>query len=369
MTAWPAQAVQREGIGSRGFEPWWVWWGLVLLWWTIDAWISVSQIAAMRATAGEVTDWRSVVLQVFSSAYLWVPLTMLALWSSARFPLEREHLLERVSVHLGGTLFVAVFRGGAVALLNPWIGWYAVVPPAGELFMVSVRNNVLIYWLLVGVGHAVHYARAVRAQREQLAEAQLLVLKSQLQPHFLFNALNTVSALVRTDPAGAERTVERLSRLLRHSLESAATQEVSLREELAALEPYVEIEQTRFEDRLIVRTRVAADALDAAVPHLVLQPLVENAVRHGLSRRAQAGCIEIRAARLEDELLIAVTDNGAGLPAGFRLEEHRGVGLRNTQERLSQLYGRRQSLEVESTESGGTEVRLRIPYRTVETNR
>lgn len=318
----------------------------------------------MREAAGESVTWSDALIPSLVSAWLWIPLTMLALWMAARYPVERERWLLPVVMHILGALLVSVVRGAAVLVLNPWIGWYATIPPLAELFVTSLRNNVLIYWLLVGVGHGVHYARAVRAQREQLAQAQLHVLKSQLQPHFLFNALNTITAHIRTDPAAAERIVERLSQLLRNTLDSAAAQEVPLREELAALRPYLDIEQERFEERVAFHECVAPDTLEALVPHLLLQPLVENAVRHGLSRRAAGGAVHIAARRSGDSLEISVQDDGAGIPAGFRLQEHWGVGLRNTCSRLEQLYGAAHTFALTATDGGGAVARLSIPFRT-----
>jgi two-component sensor histidine kinase len=350
------------------FRPYAAWWGGVTLLWTIDGWITATQIHSMRVAGGAAAAWSDALRQAMVSAYLWVPLTMLALWSVARVPIERDRIILPVLVHMAGAAFVALVRALAVLLLNSWVQWYATVPPFGELYLVSLRNNLVIYWLLLGVGHAVYYARTTRLQRAQLAQAQLLVLKSQLQPHFLFNALNTISAHVRSNPAAAERVVERLSRFLRQSLDSADVHEVTLRQELENIEPYLEIEQLRFEERLNIRRDIASDVLDAVVPHLVLQPLVENAVRHGLSKRAAGGTVAICARREQNELLLEIRDDGAGLPAGFTLANDAGLGLSNTRSRLQQLYRQRYHMEVTSN-GGGTVVRLRLPLRMINGRR
>lgn len=344
---------------------------MVALWWTVDGLISAAQVHAMRTADGGVS-WPDVLVPTLASAYLWVPLTMFALWSAARLPIERGRVVAPVAAHAAAALLVSLVRAGAVVALNPLVGWYVALPPLPQLLATSLANNVIVYGLLVGVGHAVHYARTARAQQEQLARAQLLVLKSQLQPHFLFNALNTVSAYVREDPATAERIIERLGRLLRQTLASTDAQEVPLREELAALEPYLEIEEARFADRLCVRRAVEPDVLDAAVPHFVLQPLVENAIRHGIAPRAAAGTVEIAAWREGGALCLQVQDDGVGLPADFTVDRDGGVGLHNTRDRLAQLYGAPRagdgpgaSLDVGPAPGGGTRVRLRIPWRTM----
>lgn len=316
----------------------------------------------MQTAAGEAISWGEALVPAAASVYLWVPLTMFALWSAAQAPIGRRRIVVPAMVHVGAAGMVSLARAAAVLVLNGWVGWYAELPGLAELLATSLGNNMFIYWLLVGVGHAVYYARTARLQQEQLSEAQLHVLKSQLQPHFLFNALNTISAYVRTDPAMAERIVDRLARLLRETLASAATQEVSLREELAALEPYLEIEQARFEDRLTVHRSVEPTALDAAVPHFVLQPLVENAIRHGLAQRSAPGTIEIGAWRKGKDLYLSVRDDGQGLRPDFDGRRDWGVGLSNTQDRLAQLYGEDQAMQLTRAAGGGTAVLLRIPY-------
>src|SRR5262245_40790860 len=199
----------------------------------------------------------------------------------------------------------------------------------------------------------------------QLAQAQLQSLKMQLHPHFLFNTLHAISALMDDDVKAARRMIARLSELLRLTLENAGQQEFSLRQELDALERYLEIEQIRFQDRLTVRLAVAPETLDASVPNLILQPIVENAIRHGIAPRSSAGWIEIRAERREGMVELQVIDDGPGLqPAGEELRE--GIGLTNTRARLRQLYGDEHRIEIEDAAEGGLAVKLSIPYRQAE---
>ena len=192
----------------------------------------------------------------------------------------------------------------------------------------------------------------------QLAEARLSSLRTQLNPHFLFNTLNTVSALVERDPRGVRRMIARLSELLRYTMEGTGGQEVSLQEELRFLDGYLEIQRIRFQDRLEVEQDIAPNVLDALVPSLILQPLVENAIKHGLEPKLAGGEIKIRARLAEGDLVVEVIDNGAG----FNPRAKDGVGLANIRERLKILYGGKAQLVIEVPPQGGTAVAIHVPY-------
>jgi len=181
----------------------------------------------------------------------------------------------------------------------------------------------------------------------------------QINPHFLFNTLHAVSALVERDPGGVRRMIARLSELLRHTIESHATDEVPLRDELAFLRRYIEIMEIRFQGRLRVDRNIADDTQDALVPNLILQPIVENALEHGVNRAAGEGQIEIAARRDGERLVLTVRDNGPGLD----VQNASGVGLANTRARLEQLYGNRASLELRDAEGGGVLAQITLPYR------
>jgi LytS/YehU family sensor histidine kinase len=205
----------------------------------------------------------------------------------------------------------------------------------------------------------------LRASRleSQLAQARLEALRAQLNPHFLFNALHTIAMLVRREAnADALRGIVGLSQLLRQVLDRRAAPEVSLGEELALVEHFLAIEQLRYPDRLRVRIRVEPGVLEAQVPNLLLQPLVENAVRHGVGRRRDAGIVEIVARRRRDALALEVRDDGPGLPDGWRPEDGCGLGLANTRERLQRLYGARHRFEVRNDTNGGVQALVRIPF-------
>jgi sensor histidine kinase YesM len=186
----------------------------------------------------------------------------------------------------------------------------------------------------------------------------------QLNPHFLFNTLHTISALIHTDPGAADRMVAKLSELLRHVLDKTGAQEVPLRQELALVEKYVEIEKTRFQDRLRVDFDIETGVQDALVPCLVLQPLVENAIRHGAEQREDAGSVSIQARQNNGMLELSVSDNGPGLPEREVTPRREGIGLSNTRSRLSHLYGSNCRVDMENAPEGGLRVRLAIPWHT-----
>nr|WP_274622418.1 histidine kinase [Myxococcus fulvus] len=205
---------------------------------------------------------------------------------------------------------------------------------------------------------------AVRASQleAQLAQAQLQLLRSQLQPHFLFNTLHAISALMHRDVESADRMVGQLSELLRASLERDGRHEVPLSEELELLSPYLDIERTRFSDRLQVDVDVAEDARDALVPSLLLQPLVENAIRHGIAPRRGPGKVWVRVRRAGARLAVEVEDDGVGPPAG-RTELEEGIGLGATRARLERLHGAEQSVTWKARAPSGFLLSLSLPYR------
>jgi sensor histidine kinase YesM len=240
-----------------------------------------------------------------------------------------------------------------------------------------ILNHFLIFCGILAAGFAREYSRRFRAHEKaaaqmaaetaqlqtQLTEAKLSALNAQLNPHFLFNTLNAVSSLVERDPRGVRRMIARLSELLRYTLEGGTDHEVPLSQEISFLERYLEIMQVRFQGKLEIDMQIESEAHNAMVPSLILQPLVENAVKHGVDKITAAGKIGIRA-RLEGErLVLTVTDNGPG-PAKITRLDDAGVGLANTRQRLEQLYGNEHSLTLAEAPGGGTVARITIPYRT-----
>jgi len=206
--------------------------------------------------------------------------------------------------------------------------------------------------------------RQASALATELVRTRLEVLRMQLNPHFLFNTLHTITALIHERPEDADRIVARLSELLRVSLEQTDTLEVPLRQELSFLDRYLEIEQTRFQERLAVERQIESGLDNVLVPSLILQPLVENAIRHGVEPREDAGRVKIAARRLDGMLELKVSDNGPGLPEAEPAPRREGVGLSNTRSRLSHLYGANHRFELTPASGGGLEARLLIPCRT-----
>ena len=339
------------------------WWLFAFVWWTLNGVASAGQVVQMVGPGGERVTWGHALVTSLASAWLWVPLTMLALWLAHRYPLGRGRLLPRLGLHLLSVAVVVVVRAVAVLLLDPWVGWYATTPPPlPELLVTSAQNNVFLYSLVIGVAHAAHYATESRRRDEQLAEARLLTLKAQIQPHFLFNTLNTIALMVRESPADAERLITRLSELFRHALDGATVHEVPLSDELRFAGAYLEIEAARLEDRLRVEWEIDPAALGARVPHLILQPLVENAVRHGIAPRSAAGRLRVAARRENGVVRLDVEDDGVGL-AGGNGTAVAGVGLANVRARLAALYGPAGELALAPTPGGGVTATLVLPYR------
>jgi sensor histidine kinase YesM len=316
-----------------------------------------------------------------SGMYLCAALTPVILRLVRKFPIERKNWPRRVALHL---LFSMVFSVVELAIHSAILLWFGLLPSAPKsftgmfltLFSVAFQQNLVVYWLILGISRGVRFYLKYREREKQaelnaaelrteLARAQLSALKAQLQPHFLFNALNAVMVLVRQRKArDAEETLTRLSDLLRCVLEDVEAQEVPLRRELEYLQLYLSIEQVRFQDRLRIEISAGPDVLDAAVPHMGLQPIVENAIRHGIGRSSSAGRIEIGAALVNGSLEIRVRDDGPGLtpaPAGAA----HGIGLANTRARLYQLYGDSARLTLENDPRGGAIATVILPYHVV----
>lgn len=338
-------------------------WTLPLVYWSVQAYIVGRSfgkpIALADAFAGEI---------LYCS--LWVALTPLVLWLVRRFPMERGHWAGPALVHLGFAVALSfTHRLIWIFMARPVVPKLRESTITEQLQMLMAYDyGVGIYWLTLLIDRALIYRQQYREEEvrsarleAQLSQAQLAALKMQLHPHFLFNTLHAISALVQEDPEAAERMIARLSELLRLSLDNAGTQIAPLRKELEFLERYLEIERIRFEDRLDVRFEIEPETLDAVVPNLILQPLVENAIRHGLANISGAGRIAIRSRQENGRLVLEVADNGIGLADG--VEVRQGMGLGITRARLEGLYGAGQRLELQPAEGGGLRVTLDLPLR------
>lgn len=263
-----------------------------------------------------------------------------------------------------------------LGLLTPWA--FDSPPSFGESFVHLLTKrlhlNILTYWALVGMSVAVEYYRKYKDQEllasqmrlktsqleARLAHAQLNTLKMQLQPHFLFNTLHAISALVHEDARVADQMISSLSDLLRLTIKNSSDQEVTLRQELDFLRKYIEIEGTRFQDRLSWSIEAPEETLDAFVPNLLLQPLVENSIRHGITVRYWPGWVAVESKKEDGMLHITIRDNGEGLPSGPLKE---GIGLSNIRARLEHLYGFRHLFEICNVAEGGVRVTIVLPFR------
>jgi two-component system, LytTR family, sensor kinase len=388
----PRRMVARESESTRGdtprrFRPSIIWALSVGVWTFVDLAYALTVYALYRSTPTRMTFLSILALQS-SQVLTYIPLTPLAFAFANRYPVQRGTWARNSLVLLAGGLVFTVLqvalRGMThYAYWDPRVrDWASAVWDARahvfriqwlmyrNLFLTSVVDDVVTTYLpIVVIAHAASYYQRFRERelrtsqlQAQLEKARLQSLKSQLQPHFLFNTLNSISALMLTNVEAADRMITRLGDLLRISLETAGTQMTTLSRELEFVNCYIEIEKVRFEERLKVSIDVAPEALDASVPHLLLQPLVDNAIKHGISKLVSGGEIRISATQDGTDLHLEVRDNGPGFKEPSRSPSS-GVGLRITRERLETIYGQDQSLELLSLPEGGVAARVSIPLR------
>lgn len=352
---------------------------IILGCWTLFGLFFACQRYIERAYSGRPTSWAKVLTAWAACAYLWAALTPVVLWLARRFPFSRERWVRTLFLHAGAGVLISVFQLGAYLvalqlLLGDAERTFASFGNWWQMVVASFHFNFLLYSTIIGLSHALNHYRQKRerelaaAQLEaELAQAQLDALRLQLQPHFLFNTLNTISVLMLKDVARARQTLGRLSELLRTLLKHSEAHEVTLKQELEFLENYLEIERARFPDRLNVSIHADPAALNARVPSLILQPLVENAIKHGIAPRAEAGRIEIRAERLNGSIRLEVRDDGAGMLSVNAIDgAATRVGLSNTKSRLERMYGGGCSLELSDAPGGGTLVSILIPFASQE---
>ena len=323
--------------------------------------------------SGRTPSFANIVRYPITDASLWAGLGLVAIALARRFPLEHGRVARSLAVHALAALVLSLLQGWLSFAIFQKLGLFAAaqMPPArlGALLVLGkLHTNLLTYAAIVGVVHLIDYYRKYRDRElassrleAKLARAELEVLKMQLHPHFLFNTLHAISTLMHRDVEAADRMLSRLSDLLRLAMEDVGSQEVTLQHEMEFLGRYLEIEQTRFADRLRVTVSVAPETLDALVPSLVLQPLVENAIRHGIAPRAGGGALEILASRRDAMLRLEVRDDGPGLPGTSPPKT--GVGIANTRARLEQLYGAAHRFEMTNRPEGGLAILLEVPYR------
>jgi signal transduction histidine kinase len=343
-------------------------WGLVG--YTPILLFSISEHVIDATRQGQALRWQEILIGRSLEEYTCAACVPVLFWLSGKFPIDRQQWVRHFPILLVATMALAL---GKYLIFWPlfWAFWrtYYHMPIAQVPAWIAqnILSVTLDFATVIAVAHAIQYyqrsrerERSEAALRVRLSQAQLEALKSQLHPHFLFNTLNSIAGLMHWDVAAADEMVTQLSELLRETLRHSGTHEIPLSEEIALIERYLSIVRARFEDRLTVVYDVAPDVRTALVPHFILQPLVENALEHGIALEPGPGRVAISAGRDGDRLCIAVVDDGPGLEPGAT--NGNGVGLTNTRARLAELYGEQQAVTLQAASPKGTRVTVELPY-------
>lgn len=346
---------------------WASWAAAILLW---------SALGVLFALPGLSSgNWERTLLGALAQWWSWGLVTPVILWIDARLPFKENRLVRRILAHLPASLGLTITYFYVFVAMRALLGlgtWSMLADPhlIPTVFREGFLWSWLVYWAIFGVHQTFRYyqhylASELRLERMErsFSEARLNALRMQLDPHFLFNALNTISSQVERDPRLARSMIEHLGDLLRLSLDARDRQEIPLAEELTFLEHYVAIQKIRFAENLHIEIQVTPDVKYALVPCLIVQPLVENAIRHGVSRRASGGTVTVTAERGANEVEIRVVDDGVGLPPGWTLEHSSGTGLSVTRERIIGLHPDGSRFSVHPRNGGGTEVEISLPLR------
>ena len=368
------------GNSSESFytrHRWWLRWCFFFCVWTLLG-VSFALSTYLGARQDNVQiSWERILSGYLADFYLWGMLSPLIFLLARRFEL-RKNFPRNVFVHLGASVVLSGFVISAASPLVWYLGYVNLT--RNPTLAILWRNNAFsayyfhqgltIYWTTLVVAHALYYYRGVRIGEAQtarltaqLAQAQLQALKMQIHPHFLFNTLNSIAALLHKDVEAADRMIARLGDFLRLTLKSSDSQLIDFEQELKFLKCYLDIEHIRFQDRLTVELDIDPHVLTAMVPNLILQPIVENAVRHGVARQTYPGHIAIRARRDGNRLIMRVEDNGPGLRVN---SNGSGIGISNTRARLEQFYGTDFSFQIANSAERGASVTLDIPAQIEE---
>ena len=358
---------------KQNSRPWWIRLSFGFLVWTLLG-ISFALSAYLNAVRDNANiSFKRTLSGYLADFWLWAMLSPLIFRLAVRFEL-RDRFPRNLFIHLVISIVFALIVLSAASPLTWYLGYVNLV--RYPTLFILWRNNAFgiyyfhqgltIYWTTLVVAHASHYYRGLREEEArasrlsaQLAQAQLQALRMQIHPHFLFNTLNSIAALLHKDVETADRMIARLGDFLRSTLSRSEAQTITFNQELEFLKCYLDIERIRFQDRLTVNLEIDPQTLEVPVPNLILQPIVENAVQHGIARQTEAGLIMIRATKLQDRLLIEVEDNGPGLTANQN--GNSGIGLKNTKSRLEQFYGHDFSFQLENADGRGVLVSMNIP--------
>lgn len=375
---WKHRTMKGIPVSERSFlELRWVrWLGTFFIWTSVGLFFASQALLWDRYIFREPITWERALTLNLTFYYIWGVFSPIVLWLGKKFQLERKSLSRSLIVHIPTSIFFATIQlllaEAVFQSIRPYpLKLYEAFQALQFSFAFNFHINLVTYWIILGIGYGRDYYKKFRdrelraSQLEtQLSQAQLQALKMQLHPHFFFNTLNTISSLMHKDVHDADRVLARLGDLLRYSLRNVGIQEVTLKEELEFLQRYLEIEQIRFGERLKVQIMIDQALSEAKVPNLILQPLVENAIRYAVGPRTSGGNIEISALRVNGNLELSVKDNGPGLPEGYQTISSEGVGLRNTRERLQQLYGDQHEFKLTSKPQGGLNVSVTLPFHT-----
>lgn len=353
-------------LGVRGI--------LILAFWTLIALSFAGQFYIASFQLGRPVAWTQALFHSLADWYVFAVMSALPVLLSRRFRLDGPAWGGRLGIHFAASivfslLYVVVRAAvgyGQARLAGQWLDYQEAMR---SLLWKTWHFNWLIYWVILTVSHALHFYRRYeeRAARsaeleKRLVEARLMALQMQLNPHFLFNTLHAISALMHRDVDAADRMLARLSDLLRRALESTQRQEVPLAQEIEFLRDYLDIEQTRFGPRLKIHLDIAPETTHLHVPNLILQPLVENAIQYGIEPHSQPGSVTISAKIIDSRLRLCVTDTGGKTDAP-RPPIQAGIGLNNVQARLAQLFGEQHNFQVDYKHEGGVEAVISIPAR------
>ena len=339
----------------------------ILAFWTLVGLAFAAQLYLTQAKLGRPVTWPVALVRSLADWYTFALLSLPVIVLTRRFPLGSAPLRLLLTLHLTASVVFSLVWMLLRAALTVWIDGMPFAETLRYALVATLVFNELVYWVIVVTTHAVGFYRQSQARERRelelerhLSEARLSALQMQLNPHFLFNALHGISTLMYRDVEAADRMLIRLSELLRHALDRSGAHCVSLRDELGFLDRYLDLEQIRFADHLTVRREVDPAVLDAPVPNLILQPLVENALKHGIEPQVRPGVITLRALRQGPATLrLEVEDNGAGLDPSRAPAS--GIGLANCRSRLEQLYGGGASLSLRSGSDRGLCVVIELP--------
>jgi sensor histidine kinase YesM len=342
-------------------------WWMLTLWWVGYGIYYARLITIWGVDEGRPTDFGENLVWSLACYLAWIPLSVALFWWSDRWTIEKTRIAVPVAMLLLGVLALAPVHTAYRLLIDSQFHLFGMKGDFSDMLLRDFRSYFIRASLVILAAHAFLYAeRLVTRDRQivtlqaRLAEARLEALTAQLNPHFLFNALNTIAEEVHRDAETADRMIVSLSFLLRRSLDSAASREISVREELDALSHYLNIQKARLGDRLRIVEAISPACLEATIPPMLLQPIVENAVTHGIARCLQGGVIHLLAHRDDDTLVIEIDNIGGSAET---LTKGHGIGLRNTISRLECLYGAAASLQMTPHADGGARVVLKLPFR------